>query len=55
VILAHVAVPVASALESSVNAENVSTPFDTVPHGSEQVTVPSRLVAAPFVAGLVPS
>jgi len=40
VIRAHVAVPVASAEESWVMAENVSVPELELPHGSENVSVP---------------
>jgi len=52
---AQVAVPVASAFASSVNAENVNTPDDAEgAHGSEHVTVPSRVVTAPPVVGFDP-
>lgn len=56
VILPHVAVPDASASSSSVIDENVKTPAAAAgAAGSENVSVPSRFVAVPPVAGLVPS
>ena len=48
---AHEAVPVASADESEVTAFRVSTPADTVPHGSENVSVPSKTCDVTAVAG----
>ena len=54
---AHVAVPVASAAESWVIADMVSVPLADVPHGSENVRVPSKTcatIASAAVVGCVP-
>ena len=47
----HEAVPVASADESEVTASRVSTPAAIVPHGSENVSVPSKTCDVTAVAG----
>lgn len=51
----HVAVPVAFAEESAVMVEKARKPPDTVPEGPASVSSARRVVAAPPVAGRVPS